>query len=700
MSLILFCLAAAPVAPAAPAAAEALVRRLGDESFAVRARSADELRDLGRQAIPALRRGLQDGDAEVRRRCGELLAYADRSDLDLRLDAFIEKGEDPKQPLACWARFRDLVGGDDRLTRAAFADLYRHDAALLESLDRGPLEDLNRALKKGPGLRDGSTPDSPQPDSVTGMLNARCARVQTRFGFGRRGGPVAVPTTEVMALALLAASLPAGGDLSAYYQFTNCLYLPGASSAVASDRLTRRLVSRALLQKSADPNMLNQASYMAQYLRLGELQEQLRPRAVRLVDDALKANGDLNQLAQAVNLASNLELKDLLDERLKPAVRKLAGEAAAHPADWNRMYQTFYMAQTLKMTDVLDEVLRPAARKTVRLLARGAARDVGKVPATDGPDRSREADDLGLRPIDRLYQAQQMVQVFQCNDLFESEVKPAVFVVVEAMAQKPEENGDFDQAMQLAQNTNAEQALDEILRPLAEQVVVRAAAKPDDPNLFNRAVYLAQCLTLHDAVEGHLKPILEKRARAIAGKVESLGEIAQLFQNAQTLNLGEPIGELLKPAVLKILKDRDKVLVAGQAPSLLQLIRGLKLKEGVDAALWAAQSKTVDAYNRGLAVCLVADLGSKEHVAHLEPLLSDATRIGQCGVNSSTLNCDLRDVALAALIVLDHREPADFDFLYPALTGQPFNADSFSCFGFENDSSREAAVKKWKASKK
>ena len=56
--------------------------------------------------------------------------------------------------------------------------------------------------------------------------------------------------------------------------------------------------------------------------------------------------------------------------------------------------------------------------------------------------------------------------------------------------------------------------------------------------------------------------------------------------------------------------------------------------------------------------------------------------------------------ALAALIVLDHRDPADFDFVYAGLTGQPFNADSFSCFGFEDDAARQAAVKKWKAAKK
>jgi hypothetical protein len=54
---------------------EQFVRRLGSDRFAEREAAARELEKLGKAALPALRRGLDSDDPEVRRRSGALLDW-------------------------------------------------------------------------------------------------------------------------------------------------------------------------------------------------------------------------------------------------------------------------------------------------------------------------------------------------------------------------------------------------------------------------------------------------------------------------------------------------------------------------------------------------------------------------------------------------------------------------------------------------
>src|SRR5262245_15190413 len=98
--------------PPRPEDAPALVRKLGDASFRVRDRAFQQLLRLGRAAVPALEAGVNDPDPEVRLRCQRLLPLARRTDLDLRLDAFLSGKDDPKAPPGGWSAFRKLVGGD------------------------------------------------------------------------------------------------------------------------------------------------------------------------------------------------------------------------------------------------------------------------------------------------------------------------------------------------------------------------------------------------------------------------------------------------------------------------------------------------------------------------------------------------------------------------------------------------------------
>jgi hypothetical protein len=116
-----------------PHAIAALVRQLGDNTFAVRERAANQLIRLGRTARPALEAGLKDPDLEIRRRCQQLLPLALKQDLENRLAAFLaDKQDETKHDLPGWQRYQKLVGAGS-VARQFFADIFRADAELLEA---------------------------------------------------------------------------------------------------------------------------------------------------------------------------------------------------------------------------------------------------------------------------------------------------------------------------------------------------------------------------------------------------------------------------------------------------------------------------------------------------------------------------------------------------------------------------------------
>jgi hypothetical protein len=132
MPIVILIVLAAAAAADTPAE---LVQRLADPSFAVRERAATALLRMGRTAEPALRAGLSDADAEVRRRCRELLDEVLRADRAERIKAFLDGKDDPKSPfLPGWPRFARLAGSG-RGARAAYVALYRHDAEFLEAAE-------------------------------------------------------------------------------------------------------------------------------------------------------------------------------------------------------------------------------------------------------------------------------------------------------------------------------------------------------------------------------------------------------------------------------------------------------------------------------------------------------------------------------------------------------------------------------------
>jgi len=125
---------AKPPAPAKEAAD--LVRQLSDESFEVRDAAVQRLTALGKAAEAALRQGMTDDDAEVRRQCQLLLERATRSELTVALDAFLEdRQEKHVLKLPAWGRFSKMAGTDP-LAKALFVEMCCSEAGLLDALRR------------------------------------------------------------------------------------------------------------------------------------------------------------------------------------------------------------------------------------------------------------------------------------------------------------------------------------------------------------------------------------------------------------------------------------------------------------------------------------------------------------------------------------------------------------------------------------
>jgi hypothetical protein len=120
--------------PPASEDAEALVRQLGDPAYKMREEAAQKLVRMGRRAEAALKRGLWDTDAEVRRRCEQLLPPALQG--EARIVAFL-RDEDGRggKALPGWERFTSIVG-TGRDARLFFADMWRADPDLMEGAGR------------------------------------------------------------------------------------------------------------------------------------------------------------------------------------------------------------------------------------------------------------------------------------------------------------------------------------------------------------------------------------------------------------------------------------------------------------------------------------------------------------------------------------------------------------------------------------
>jgi hypothetical protein len=125
----------------------------------------------------------------------------------------------------------------------------------------------------------------------------------------------------------------------------------------------------------------------------------------------------------------------------------------------------------------------------------------------------------------------------------------------------------------------------------------------------------------------------------------------------------------------------------------LSLAMRYDLKEGLAPAVKVLQNAADQPYIRQNAILAVAKLGDESHLPLIEALLEDKSKCATQRMNNVTFETQLRDVALAAMLVMKKLDPKEFGFDRLEL-----NATSIfvtSTVGFEHEDKRNLAFAKW-----
>ncbi len=138
-------------------------------------------------------------------------------------------------------------------------------------------------------------------------------------------------------------------------------------------------------------------------------------------------------------------------------------------------------------------------------------------------------------------------------------------------------------------------------------------------------------------------------------------------------------------------------------PQAIQIAMQLEMKEMAPTALKMATNKNATAWTRGTALIAVGKLGTKDNMKDIEDLLKDTTNLGTMQFNPGNgqvirVTTEMRDVALAAMILLSGQDIDSYDF--PYLKAVKINKQylAYNYFGFSDDTQRQAAIKKFKES--
>jgi hypothetical protein len=139
---------------------------------------------------------------------------------------------------------------------------------------------------------------------------------------------------------------------------------------------------------------------------------------------------------------------------------------------------------------------------------------------------------------------------------------------------------------------------------------------------------------------------------------------------------------------------------ANTAQQIFYIAKQLGLKEALPMALKSVNDKTVPGYTRGAALLFIGQMGGKEHIKDIEKLLEDTTNLQTVRFGTTTINAQMRDVALASLILLSGQNAQEYNFPYlQQFHGirADFNLPPYY-YGFSDDAGRQTALKKWKDS--
>jgi len=126
----------------------------------------------------------------------------------------------------------------------------------------------------------------------------------------------------------------------------------------------------------------------------------------------------------------------------------------------------------------------------------------------------------------------------------------------------------------------------------------------------------------------------------------------------------------------------------------LSLAMRFDLKEGLVPAAKLLENPGNQAYIRQNAILAIAKLGDDSHMKLLESLLEDESKCTAHKVKNVTYETQIRDVALAALLLMKKQDPKKFGF--DRIQTNTTNVFSTNTVGFQNDEARKKSLTKWK----
>lgn len=165
-------------------------------------------------------------------------------------------------------------------------------------------------------------------------------------------------------------------DLSKFYQAQNLartLQLQEAIEGVLQPA-TRKMILTSLEQSSGDVNRITQAIAMARGMDLGDLVEDTLKPWVRRQAQSLKGEGEeLTRLTQLHSAAQTLGLQDVINDDLKPIFAKVVQSAVDQPLNNNTVAQTLNLARSLNVKEAAPLALKAAMTRSVPSYTRGQA---------------------------------------------------------------------------------------------------------------------------------------------------------------------------------------------------------------------------------------------------------------------------------------------------------------------------------------
>ncbi len=119
------------------------------------------------------------------------------------------------------------------------------------------------------------------------------------------------------------------------------------------------------------------------------------------------------------------------------------------------------------------------------------------------------------------------------------------------------------------------------------------------------------------------------------------------------------------------------------------------LREGLDPALGLIKQTGGPPHFLQFAILVIGRFGGKQHLPLLEPMLENANPLVTQNVAGQQLRCEVRDVALAALVHLSQQDFKEYGFAHLRKSSNTlFDTNSI---GFATDDARKEAIRKWKA---